>query len=267
MKKTSTSLISRKRSAIFWICLGLCLTACSGGATQAATSAPPTSIPPTPTQPAPSATLLPAAPPTQADPGATPAAPTETASPAADDRLRLVLAAEGNEARYVVTEQLAGFSFPSDAVGVTSAISGALVLTADGKVVSEESKFVVDLTTLTSDSGMRDNFIQRNTLETNRFPTAEFVPTEAAGLPSPLPASGEVTFQLSGELTIHGVTRPATWEVTAQVVGQELVGRASTRFTFGDFGMTIPQVARVLSIEDNIRLEYDFRLVLASGSP
>jgi polyisoprenoid-binding protein YceI len=112
---------------------------------------------------------------------------------------------------------------------------------------------------------MRDNFIRRNTLETDRFPTAEFIPTEAVGLPSPLPTSGEVNFQLVGQLTVHGVTREATWDVTAQIVDDKtLAGTASTSFTFGEHGMTIPRVARVLSIEDHIQLEYDFRLVLES---
>jgi polyisoprenoid-binding protein YceI len=178
-----------------------------------------------------------------------------------------VVAPDGNEARYVVREQLANVSLPGDAIGTTTDVTGMIVLTVDGKVVPEESRFVVDLRTLRSDADMRDNFIQRSTLETGRFPTAEFVPAEAIGLPSPLPTSGDVAFQLAGDLIVHGVTRPATWEVTAQVLGQELVGRASTSFTFGDFGMQVPRVARVLSIEDNIRLEYDFRLVLdASGS-
>jgi polyisoprenoid-binding protein YceI len=192
-------------------------------------------------------------------------APTEAASPSTEGQLRLVLAASGNEARYLVREQLAGVSLPSDAVGATSAVTGVMVLTADGAVVSEESSFAVDLTTLRSDSNLRDGFIQRNTLETGRFPTAEFVPVEALGLPSPLPTSGEVTFQLVGDLTLHGVTQRVTWDVTARAAdGRELVGTAATRFTFGDFGMAIPRVARVLSIEDHIRLEYDFHLVLES---
>jgi hypothetical protein len=85
------------------------------------------------------------------------------------------------------------------------------------------------------------------------------------GLPSPLPTSGEVTFQLIGDMTLHGVSAPATWEVTAQVNGPDLTGKASTSFPFNTFGMQIPQVFSVLSVEDNIRLEYDFHLVQQPG--
>jgi polyisoprenoid-binding protein YceI len=74
-----------------------------------------------------------------------------------------------------------------------------------------------------------------------------------------------VTFQLVGDMTIHSVTRPATWDVTAQVNGQELSGSASTSFTFEDFGMTPPRVPVVLSVEDNIKLEIDFHLVAAQS--
>lgn len=234
---------------------GLALAACAGAAPTSAPTVAPTTAPL-------SATATPALliEPTQAPIEPT-SAPTETTAPAAE-QLRLGLAGEGNLARFLVTEQLVGFDLPNDAIGTTSDITGQIVLAADGTVVSDESKFVVDLTTLKTDQSMRDGFIQRNTLQTSTYPNAEFVVTGITGLASPLPTSGAVTFQLIGDLTIHGVTRPTTWEVTAEIVGQELIGLAKTNFTFGDFGLTIPKVGRVLSIEDNIRLEYEFRLAV-----
>jgi len=88
-----------------------------------------------------------------------------------------------------------------------------------------------------------------------------FVPTELHGLPSPLPSSGEATFRIVGELTIRGVTRPTTWDVTARFAEGEVAGLAKTQFTFDDFELRKPRVASVLSVEDEIRLEYEFRLV------
>ena len=241
------------------VSFSLMLAACAGSAPtpMVAPTAAPTS--------APVSTTTTVVEPTQAQAEATATTevltPTETPSANTESQLRLALAGEGNLAHFLVTEQLAGFDLPNDAVGTTSDITGQLVLAADGTVVSDESKFVVDLTTLKTDSGMRDGYIQRTTLQTSTYPNAEFVVTGVTGLPSPLPSSGAVAFQLVGDLTMHGVTRSTTWEVTAEIVGQELIGTAKTNFTFGDFGLTIPRVSRVLSIEDNIRLEYDFRLV------
>jgi polyisoprenoid-binding protein YceI len=210
----------------------------------------------------PTDTPLPAPTPTT---GVSPAAsPTNSESGAevAPGQLRLVLDPEGSEARYRVREQLVNVPLPSDAVGVTRAVTGQMVVNADGTVVSEESMFVVDLTTLTSDESRRDNFIKSNTLETRLFPAAEFVPREALGLPSPLPASGEVRFQIQGDLTIRGITRPTLWDVTAQILdGSVVVGQATTQFTFADFGMRPPRVSVVLSVDETIRLELDFRLV------
>jgi len=250
MIQITTSQSGRKIAGAHWVIFGLVLAACS---TPSARETP------TPAVATKSPVVL-----TQVEPSATPAdplAPT-SAPPDTSGQLRLVLAPEGNEARYRVLEQLLRLSLPSDAVGVTTAINGMIVVNADGTIVRDGSEFVVDLTTLTSDEARRDNFIKNNTLETNRYPMAEFVPFEAIGLPSPLPTSGEVGFQLAGDLTVHGITRPATWEVTAQVVdGGELVGSATTSFTFADFGMTAPRVPVVLSVEETITLELDFHLV------
>ncbi len=203
---------------------------------------------------------------TQAAAAVTPASGETTSGPSASaDPIRLELAQSGNEARYRVREQLANLSLPSDAVGKTSAITGAIVLNSDGTLVSGQSKFVVDVTGLTSDQNRRDNFVRRNVLETSTYPTVEFLPNQIIGLTSPLPTSGEVTFQLAGDLTIHGVTRPTTWQVTASVTdGRELSGTAATAFTFADFELNQPRVPVVLSIEDTIRLEIDFHLLRAS---
>ncbi len=211
-----------------------------------------------------------AAPPTAAPAQPTapeaPVPPTETvATPAAvslDGVLRLVVAPEGNEARFRVREQLVSLTLPSDAVGTTSGVSGAIVMQPDGQILAGESRFVVDLTTLHSDSDRRDGYIQRNTLETGTYPEAIFVPTAVTGLPSPLPESGAVAFQLTGDLTVHGATRPVTWDVTAQIEGRTLRGTAATSITFTEFGMTLPRVGPVLSVEDLIVLELDFALTL-----
>ncbi len=176
--------------------------------------------------------------------------------------VRFAVAPEGNEARYRVREQLAGLSFPNDAVGVTSAVTGTIVVdAATGRVQANASRIVVELAGLTSDQNRRDNFIRTRTLETEQHPTAVLVPTELRGLAWPLPATGTVTFQLIGNLTVKQVTRSTTWEVTLDLSGATMTGTATTSFTFADFAMTKPRVASVLSVDDTIRLEYDLRLI------
>jgi polyisoprenoid-binding protein YceI len=175
--------------------------------------------------------------------------------------IRYDVVADGTTADYRVREQLVRLSAPSDAVGTTSGVTGSLVLGSDGKVDASQSKFTVDLTSLQSDSSMRDGFIARSTLNTATYPTAVFVPTALQGLPSVLPTSGSQSFQLIGNLTLHGVTKPVTWTVTSAVAGNDLTGKATTAFKFEDFGMTAPKAGAVLSVVDNVTLELSFHLV------
>jgi polyisoprenoid-binding protein YceI len=167
---------------------------------------------------------------------------------------------DGSEVRYRVREQLAGLSFPNDAVGATRAVAGQIALDAQGRVVPGESRFTVDLRTLTSDEPRRDNYLRRNTLETERHPTAVLVPAELRGLPAPLPASGTLPFELVGDFTVRETTRRITWPATATFEGPAVRVQARTAFRFGDFGLGIPRVSVVLSVEDAIRLEADLRL-------
>jgi polyisoprenoid-binding protein YceI len=229
----------RVPSFVFAACLVLALAGCA-------------------TAPATVPTTVSAAPARAAQP-ATTQAPAATA-PAAAGVSRWTLDAASSEARFRAREQLAGHDLPSDAIGRTKTVQGVIVVDKQGTVVRDQSKFEVDLNNLTSDESRRDNFIKRNTLETARFPSAVFIPTAVSGLPSPIPDTGEGKFQLTGDMTIHGVTRSVTWDVSAKKSGNQLTGTASTVIKLVDFGMTPPKVPLVLSIEDNITLEIDFTL-------
>lgn len=174
--------------------------------------------------------------------------------------VRWVLSARDSEARYRVREQLAGFDLPNDAVGVTSDLTGTLILGPQGTVHSQDSEFRVQLGSLTTDNERRDGYVRRRTLEVDQHPQAVLVPQRFVDLPDPLPESGSLSFRMEANLTLHGQTQPTVWEVTAEFGPESVVGLATTAFTFETFGITIPQVARVLSVDDNIRLELQFRM-------
>lgn len=182
------------------------------------------------------------------------------AEPPVATEIRFVVAPTGNRVRYRVREQLVGRDLPNDAVGETGRVTGAIVVGADGSVISDRSRIVVNVTQLTSDQERRDGYVRRRLMETEQFPTVELVPTGLRGLSGPLPATGARSFELIGNLTVRGVTRPTTWRVTAQFQGNRLTGTAATGFTFADFQLTQPRVPILLSVADSIRLEYDFTL-------
>ncbi len=177
-----------------------------------------------------------------------------------DVAVRYVTTGDGSKARYRVRERLLGRELDNDAVGETSAITGSIALDKSGAVVRGVSGFDVNMTGLTSDETRRDNYVRTRLLVTDSFPTTKLAVTGVRGLPSPLPANGRVQFQLLGDLTVKGVTRPTTWNVTATVAGDQLTGTAATAFTFERFQLTQPKVRIVLSVNDTIRLEYAFTM-------
>ncbi len=178
------------------------------------------------------------------------------AQPQAVPAARLELTA-GSTATYRVREQLARLNLPNDAVGVTPA-SGVLVIRSDG-TFGPESALTVDLRALKSDENRRDAWLRENTLHTARFPTARFVPRRQQGLTLPLPAAGTVAFQLTGDMTLHGVTSELTWNVTARLSPGAAAGQATTRFPFAKFSIPVPKLLGLISVEDDIRLEIDFK--------
>lgn len=185
---------------------------------------------------------------------------TPAAAALAPGSVQYNIVAGKSTASYKVREQLASLNFPSDAIGKTSQISGAIVLKPDGTIDSSNSKFVVDVSTLATDSSMRDNFIGRAVLQTGQYQNATFVPKQVTGLPATLPTSGKIAFKITGDLTIRDVTKSVTWDVTGSVDNGTAIGVATTSFTFEDFNLTQPHVGMVLNIVDHIALEVDITL-------
>jgi len=159
-----------------------------------------------------------------------------------------------------VREQLARLNFPNDAVGTTESLTGVIVMRPDGGF-APDSKLTIDLRTLRTDEPKRDGFVRENTLETTRYPRAEFVPQRQKGMPVPLPASGTANFQLIGDMTLHGVTAEQTWDVAASFAGDAVTAKATTKFNFAKYKITIPRIFGLLSVDDDIRLELNARML------
>lgn len=243
------------RQVLALIAIGLFAASCA----PAQTAAPSTNNGAAPAAQA-TVALAPTAAPEKSSPTSIPAD-----SSSSVDTIRLAVVPGKSQARYRVREQLANVALPSDAIGSTNAITGAIVGKTDGTIISSESKFVVDLSTLQSDRSQRDNFLKRNVLQTDKYPNAVFVPTKVEGLPLTLPPAGNIAFKLTGNLTIRDVTKPVTWDVTCQSQSNQGTCHATTSFTFEDFNITQPRVPLVLSIQDHITLETDLDLQPASA--
>lgn len=167
--------------------------------------------------------------------------------------------------QFRVREQLVGISFLNDAVGVSESAKGGLTIGADGTVDGSTSRLTLDLRTFSTDQDRRDNFVRRRVFEVEKFPEAVFVAKRIEG--SPLPSEDAETpfpivgFKLIGDMTLHGVTKELAFNVIATYNKDEglVEGKAITVFPFATFGLTKPELSFLLTVEDDIRLEIDFK--------
>lgn len=146
----------------------------------------------------------------------------------------------------------------AQASGRTSEIKGFLTLNRADPARSQLSDFTVDLSTLRSDNGRRDDALRQTWLETARYPLAIFTARRLAGFPPNLQEGQAIPFQITGDLTVHQTTRSVTWDVTATLTQEMLAGQAVTLIQLADFGLEPPHLAGILQVTDGVTLTVTF---------
>lgn len=144
------------------------------------------------------------------------------------------------------------------AVGVSPQVSGEITLDSTNPQGAALGSFSADVSQFTSDSGRRDNAIRGRFLESSRYPTVTFTPSAIEGLPASYQEGQDVSFTISGDLTIREVTKPATFEVTARLEGGVLSGAAVTTILMSDFGFGPISIAGILNTEDQAKVTLNF---------
>jgi polyisoprenoid-binding protein YceI len=162
--------------------------------------------------------------------------------------------AQGSEAGYRVNEVLNGVDVT--VTGRTSQVVGTV--TVNGLSL-ESAEFTVDVASIATDSSNRDDYFRGSAMRVDEHPTATFRLTDPVTA-SALPSSGEtVEQQLTGELTLAGVTRTVTFTAQTRTDGATAEIAGQIPVTFADFGVTAPNLGFV-SVEDSGFVE--FQLVL-----
>lgn len=194
-------------------------------------------------------TLAPAA---SSSPGPS-TAPTSDGSVAGD-----WMVGAGSVAGYRVREQLANLPAESDAVGRTEDVSGSITVAADGGAAKlTAGALTVDTTTIQSDESRRDNRLRNEGLQTAQYPTATFKVTQPVDVPAAALAGTASDVTLTGDLTLHGVTKSVQIPAKVQLADGKIQVAGSTTFPLSDFGITPPNVGGfILSISDEGTLEF-----------
>jgi polyisoprenoid-binding protein YceI len=144
------------------------------------------------------------------------------------------------------------------AVGRTSQVAGEVTLDPAAPQNSSLGTFTADISQFASDSDRRDNAIRGRYLESSKYPIVTFKPTTVEGLPQTYQEGQEITFKVSGDLTIRDVTKPVSFDVTAKLSGGALSGQAVTTILMSDFGFGPISIAGILNTEDQAKITLTF---------
>jgi polyisoprenoid-binding protein YceI len=157
----------------------------------------------------------------------------------------------GSQAGYRVHETLAGQS--TTAVGRTSAVTGSLTIAH--KSVTAAS-FTVQLGSVTSDRSQRDEQFRGRIMDTAQFPTGKFVLTAPIRLGS-VPAVGKtVTVTATGNLTLHGTTKPVRFTMAAKRGTSQIAVTGDITISYGDYGIPNPSLGGFVSVGNSGTIEF-----------
>lgn len=169
--------------------------------------------------------------------------------------------ATGSFVGFRIEEELRGIG-STTAVGRTGDVTGTMVI--EGSTVTEAS-FDIDMTTITTNSSMRDDNVQ-DALETGEFPSASFVMTQPMELDEGAEFGEAVTSTAVGDLTVHGVTNQISFAMEAQLVDGVVIAVGSTEITFSDYDVEVPNGGPVISVDDFGILELQFLLAQTANA-
>jgi polyisoprenoid-binding protein YceI len=164
-----------------------------------------------------------------------------------------------SQASFTIHEKHFGQS--TDVVGTTNQVSGEILVNKQDPAQSRLGQIRVDLSTLVTDNDLRNQALQGRILETgaaaNKYAT--FTATALKGMPSTVAVGQTIHFQVIGNLTIHGVTHSATFDVTLTTQSTTAMkGQATTTVRYKDFYIAIPPVPSVSDVADTTTLALTF---------
>lgn len=161
------------------------------------------------------------------------------------------------EARFIIEEVLRGAD--TTVVGISNNVAGQIALDLDDPAAAQVGAIVVDARVLVTDNGFRNRAIANEILVTPRYESITFTPTAVSGLPNTVTLGETYSVQITGDLTITDVSRPATFATTVTPVSTtELRGLATTTIAYGDWGIRVPFSQQVQAVAETVTLELAF---------
>jgi polyisoprenoid-binding protein YceI len=92
-------------------------------------------------------------------------------------------------------------------------------------------------------------------MEVDQYPEATFALTAPIEFLSVPPVGEQITASATGDLTLHGVTRPVTFDVTAEAGDDRIGVLGNIPVRFADYDIDNPSISGITT-EDNGLLEF-----------
>jgi polyisoprenoid-binding protein YceI len=161
------------------------------------------------------------------------------------------------KASFTVDEVLRGS--PYTVVGTTDQVAGRFMFDPANPAAARLGTITVDARTLATDDASRNRALGNRILDSNTYEYITFTPRDLSGLPSSVAVGQPFSFAASGDLTIKGVSRPATFDVTLKPEADgTLSGSATSTVAYADWGVSIPSVPFVASVGQEATLALSF---------
>ncbi len=159
------------------------------------------------------------------------------AAAAAPADFQILPGAEGNQISFVSKAPL------ETVEGKTDQVAGSVVVDPADLAAGCRVEVTVDLASLDTGIGKRNQHMRENHLETERFPQAGFRADSLSGAPVALIAGAPAAFTLVGDFSLHGVTRRIAVPVTVTLSADGMALAVSAAFTvkLADYAIARPQ--------------------------
>lgn len=174
-----------------------------------------------------------------------------------------------SRATVLVDEELAGASRQVELT--TSGIAGQVALGEgpDGRVTARIGEILVDVARLRSDNSLRDKMLRHEYLESHRHPQVRMSDAEVAigehkGFTNPM-SVGDAS--VVGTLDVKGVGHPITFDVEADLDGDELRVDAVASVTLSELGVGPIVKAGLVRTSDEARIVLDLVARARSAGP
>jgi polyisoprenoid-binding protein YceI len=179
-----------------------------------------------------------------------------------------VVAADST-ASLAITETIGGVA-DHTAQGELTGVAGTVTVTGDQVT---DAEVTVDMTTLEFtdappgfDVANRANAMREQGLETDAFPEATFVLSAPIDLPADVEGGTTVQATATGDLTLHGVSKPVTFAIDVVASGDtfQITPSEFVPVVLADFGISVDAPGFVADISDEG--SFDFELVLQQAA-